>query len=448
MFLNWTKNFIFKNNLVLKTLSVLPERFLFHKMYFDIIALNKKYEKDEDKNAVRMVLRKQLMFVLRNSLRNVKYYRENIRINPNDINEENVYDMLLKFPYLNKKTIMANKQDFVDERISRFALHYGTSGGSTGQGVGIFRTKKEYDIEKAFFKYEWGKYGFSQFKSRIIKIGTEARRNSDEDPLRFIGNRLLISPYHLNMEWIEKIYDSFMKFQAEFIDTYPSCLEYIARYIQETKKNCPKFKCIFLGSEMVTDYQYDLFKQVFDSPIKISYGLTERTNFAFSYDVQSDDKFYYKLNDIYGYSENRENSFGEFEIVGTSYWNIAMPLIRYCTQDYGKIENGIIKKIDGRNQEFLIGKRGERIPGFSLKVDEFTWDFVDIYQVVQNEKGKLVLKIVPKVNFTNEISKSLLDKQVERWGGFFDMSIDVVDSIERTKSGKLRLIVNNIGLTK
>ena len=62
----------------------------------------------------------------------------------------------------------------------------------------------------------------------------------------------------------------------------------------------------------------------------------------------------YQLDNLYAYNENLEDEFGNNEIIGTSYWNEAMPFIRYKTQDFGKIDsNGFIKSLDGRGQTFL-----------------------------------------------------------------------------------------------
>jgi hypothetical protein len=38
----------------------------------------------------------------------------------------------------------------------------------------------------------------------------------------------------------------------------------------------------------------------------------------------------------------------------------------------------------------------------------------------------------------------LLAKQRERWGIFFDISIELVNAIPRTEAGKFRLVVNKL----
>jgi phenylacetate-CoA ligase len=161
--------------------------------------------------------------------------------------------------------------------------------------------------------------------------------------------------------------------------------------------------------------------------------------------AQEPDITSYRLNQLFGYSENLTDEYGNSEIVGTSYWQAAMPLIRYKTQDLGKIINGVIHSLDGRKQEYLIAKDGSAVIGYSIRIDDFTWDYVNIYQVVQEEKGRIRIKVVPRGNFSDSIKKELLKKQQERWGGLFDIEIEVVGDIARTKAGKRRLIVNSSG---
>lgn len=430
-------------NITLLIKKNLPTLLNHSREYFKVLKINRLNENSRDKILIDLLLRKQLAFLLKEAITHVPYYKETINIKASEIEVTNAYEVLESFPYLQKKVIMNNKDAFLNEKFEKQKLMYMTSGGSTGQGIGVWRTRNEQDIEKAFFDYEWGKLGYHYLKSRIVKFGTEARKRNSEEPWEIRGSSLLISPYHLNNRWMLEIYDKIAAFRPDFFHTYPSCLEALTRFIYD--RDLPKIRCkgLLLASEMFTDEQHQLFKKLFNCPFKAHYGLCEHTNLAFMYEDDSG-LFYYKLNNVYGYSENLKDQYGNYEIIGTSYWNIAMPLIRYRTQDYGKIRNGIIKNLEGRNQEYLITREGNKIPGFSIKIDEFTWDYIDIYQVVQNEIGKIIIKVVPRQNFNDEIKGQILIKQKERWGGFFDINVEVTDSIPRTEAGKLRLIINNI----
>ena len=116
--------------------------------------------------------------------------------------------------------------------------------------------------------------------------------------------------------------------------------------------------------------------------MSISYGLTERTNLAFA-SYRQGAIGPYRFDQLYAVNENRIRG-GRAEIVGTSLWNDLMPLIRYCSDDFGAIDAaGNCALIEGRAQEFLFARDGNRIPGLSIVIDEATWDFVRLYQIRQ-----------------------------------------------------------------
>jgi phenylacetate-CoA ligase len=434
------KKSIFVKKIHYSTKPHFPKRIVYHKDYFllkDLLCKRDNQVLDE------CYLRKQLAFILRESLLNVPYYREKIKIRPRSINSENVYDALKEFPFLDKKSIMDNKEAFINEKVDKSRLHYGTSGGSTGQGIGVWRTKREGHIEQAFFDYEWGKLGYQPGKSKVVRFATAARRKKDEIPWQRIANHLYISPYHLTKKWLPQIYQKILDFQPDFFHTYPSCLEGVARYMRDNQLPPIICKGLLLASEVFTEDQCHLFLKMFNAPMLPHYGLSECSNLAFGYYDKKKDRVIYKINDVYGVAENRKSDIG-YEIIGTSYWNIAMPLIRYRTQDYGQIVNGVIERLDGRSNDFLVAKDGSKIPGFTIKIDEFTWDYVNIYQVVQNKKGCIELHIVPKRALAVNEKNMILEKQIDRWGGFFDIELVEKYVIPRTKVGKMRLIINNL----
>ena len=50
---------------------------------------------------------------------------------------EPVRELLQQFPFLTKAVIMSRQRDFLDERLNPRFLNYATSGGSSGQGIGL-----------------------------------------------------------------------------------------------------------------------------------------------------------------------------------------------------------------------------------------------------------------------------------------------------------------------
>jgi phenylacetate-CoA ligase len=97
--------------------------------------------------------------------------------------------------------------------------------------------------------------------------------------------------------------------------------------------------------------------------------------------------------------------------------------------------------IDGREQEFLIDRTGNRIPGLSIIIDEVTWDFVRLYQIRQKKPGAIRLAVVGKHGpLTQEQKDFVLGAQLKRWGSFFDIDLEEVADIPLAPNGKRKLV--------
>jgi phenylacetate-CoA ligase len=389
------------------------------------------------------LLKKQLCTVIREALTYVPYYRDlHLGIDPTKVIAENVMSILTQFPYLDKAKIMENPKYFISSRFKADDLISSTSSGSSGIGIIVYRNLRELHIERAFFNYEWGKAGYRR-SSRMIRIGADAVKTEKEYPCEIEGQRLLISPFHIDENWIDTIVKEIEKFGARYIHAYPSSLEMLLRLSGNSALLLDKIKGIFLASERVPESFLQLLYQI-NPGIKVlfHYGLTERSNSAWG--QYQNHKISYICDDIYSHSENFTSQHGYAEIVGTSRWQLVMPLIRYKTQDFGLIENGKIQNLEGRRQEFLVTKQNTNISGFAIDIDEFMWEYVHIWQVVQNEIGRVEFHLIPKSNYTSDIGEKILKVLDKKWGGFFDMKIVLRDNISPTTRGKFQFVVNNM----
>lgn len=413
----------------------LPARLIYHPDYFRVHALLARDEGGRALEAGRCLRR-----VLVHALEHVPWYRHHVRLGPREAAHEPLERVLACFPYLTKEEVMARQRDFLDRRADPRKLLYATSGGSSGQGIGMWRSKRLADIEKAFFTHEWGRYGFSFDKARILRIGADARRLAHEPPTRVIGNRLMLSPYHVAEAHRAPILDAIRRFRPAFVHAYPSSAAALADLLGNADLDL-RVRAVLLASEPATPAQLAAIRAAFRCPVSLNYGLSERTNLAFA-DYGEAGLSAYRFQPLYGWSENRADE-ERLEIVGTSLWNDVMPLIRYRTGDYGAIDaQGRCPAIDGRGQEFLVDRSGRRIPGLAIVIDEATWDFVRLYQVRQRHPGAIVLAVVPRHGGLSADQRAfVLDAQRRRWGGFFDIALQVESDIPLAPNGKRKLVV-------
>jgi phenylacetate-CoA ligase len=443
---NNIRDIVKKNNdlfcFSVKVRNRIPRKIYYPKDYFKILRLLKL--KDLNKLNLESYRNKKLCNVLKEALEYVPYYKKlNLGIKSGDVTEENAFKILNAFPYLDKKIIMENPKDFINVKYNKGKLILCTCGGTTiGPRIDIWRTRRENLLEKCFFDYKWSKLGYKN-NSKIVRISVEGIKREDEYPCSYVGDKMRISPAHLNKKWLEEIYNKIKEFKPEFFHSYPSSFQFLLQYMSENNLTIDNIKGIFLSSEIVTENLLNLSQSVFkDVPVIFHYGLTERSNLAWG--IFEDGSISYKCDDIYGYSENFINKEGFPEIVGTSYWNYAMPIIRYNTHDLGKIENGIINNLDGRVQDLLITKQGEKISSVNIFLEQFAWKYVDMIQLVQNEPGKIEIHIKPKDNFNVDIKEKIIKSQKSRWENIFDILVVIDQGISKTESGKIRYVINNV----
>ncbi|MDW3686381.1 hypothetical protein RA280_32505 [Cupriavidus sp. CV2] len=416
----------------------MPARMLYNADYFNVL----RHLSGGNPSASGDLVGSLLAVGLTTALRDVPFYRESSAVRWREVDARNAWEALREFPYVTKEVVMQNRDAFLSDRYRNKRKHYTTSGGSTGQGIGVWRTKRLADIEKGFFSAEWGKLGFSFERSRTLRIGADARRREEQSPLWRSGSRLMLSPYHLDERWSRLISAGVSDFQPDYIHGYPSAVAAFAKLLTHSRDLA--VKGVLLASEPAKEEQLKLISRVFRAPISVNYGLTERTNLAFATYVEGR-PLAYRFNNLYGVTEFTGEGESK-EIVGTSLWNDVFPLIRYRTGDYvGAMVDAEGFEIVGRNQEFLVSRFGSLIPGLSIVIDERTWDFVKYYQVYQSQPGEIEIKVVPRNGMLSAEEREFIHAgQLKRWGDFFDICVTQVPDIPLTKGGKRRLVVSEI----
>lgn len=412
---------------------LLPSRLLYSPNYFRLKTVVVSDALDGHK-----VIEQRLRHILLTAVRHVPAY-QGMSIRTKAILNEPPLELLREFPYLEKDQLMDAPQRYIRRNARLFLAKYATSGGTTGRGVGVWRPKAASDIEKLFFDVRWGAVGYRGVRSWVLRLAAEGIRKSDQTPVTALGRTTFLSPYHIGSRYIAAIVEQLNHRRFDFIHAYASVFFELTYLLQAYVPSRPwSVKAIFLGSEPVTIQQLQFLDAYWQCPIITHYGLNERTNLGFYRYVPGDQEITYRLEPLYSINENYQ---GTHEIVGTNLWNDLMPIIRYRTKDHGLIVDGNIKRLEGREQNFLVDRYGGKISGMSVVIDECTWGQVRQYQIRQRQIGKIELCIVPRFGgLSPEFQDYILQQQLQRWGGFFDISLTLCESLPLTRSGKTRHI--------
>jgi phenylacetate-CoA ligase len=140
-----------------------------------------------------------------------------------------------------------------------------------------------------------------------------------------------------------------------------------------------------------------------------------------------------------------------YRVVGTNFTNLAMPLVRYDVGDRVRLSllgcscgrpGRVVESIDGRSEDYLWLGDGTRLG----RLDHIFKDATRIReaQIVQRARGEMTLRVVRGVGFAEDDERQLLAETRYRVGAAMRVDLEYVDRIERTSTGKLRLVVSDV----
>ena len=208
------------------------------------------------------------------------------------------------------------------------------------------------------------------------------------------------------------------------------------------------FKSAILSSETLHDYKKKLIEEVFNCKVYDFYGNAERVAA-----IATCPEGNLHVLPEYGLVEfiDCKDREGYKEIIGTSFINMSMPLIRYRTGDVvipsekeckcGR-KSQMIDKIIGRLSEFVITPEG-RYVGMMDCLYKGLKNFIEA-QLIQEDRKNIRVKVVPDVDFSATDEANIIERVRVRVGCGMNISVEKVDSIRRTGNDKFRSVVSKL----
>ncbi|HTU66040.1 MAG TPA: hypothetical protein VMF52_08830 [Steroidobacteraceae bacterium] len=272
------------------------------------------------------------------------------------------------------------------------------------------------------------------------------------------GGRSRIHCAHaVSLENIERLVESLQRFSPDLLCIYPSALEALCGLLVESGRRL-EVPAVLTSSEVLKPAAWALAREVLGCRIADYYGQSERIAFAYAFAPRE-----YRFLPGYSHVEFvRHDSpllpegSNEllYEIVGTSFWNSLMPLVRYRTGDlvrlpaaWGQREleelalgmrtfGGIL----GRQQEVIVCPEGVRLTGLDAIPNEV--ERVLRIQVVQETLTSARVRVVPARGFGETDAAKLLANARAKVPAGLDITIEVAHWLERTPRGKTPLIIH------
>ncbi|HEU4851425.1 MAG TPA: hypothetical protein VFT37_04640 [Telluria sp.] len=359
-----------------------------------------------------------------------------------------------RFPVVDKQTLLANSTTlYPNGGVPRMWHALGKTSGTSGAPLTIFRSPRSVLYENEFIKRHWRWGGFEKGMKRSTLRGDQVVPITRAEPPYWFYNRynnqLLLSSRHLNDACVDAIIDRLEEYQPDMLQAYPSTAYTLATYLARRNRRL-RVPVVFPASEPIYLHQREAILEWLGAKVMGMYGMAERVAFATECEHGS-----LHLNTDYAHveilDENDQPTDDYGFVVGTTYYNDVMPLVRYRLSDRTRFKHGrcacgrsfpMIEEVTGKFEDSITGSNGMVL---SPSVLTFAFKYahnIRRSQVAQVGPAHWEVRIVPDTGFTPADEAELLNNIRTMVDAYVKIDIVHKDDLPNTAAGKFRWVVN------
>jgi phenylacetate-CoA ligase len=358
-------------------------------------------------------------------------------------------------PILPKDTVRARPRDFLSAQAT--PGKWLQTSGSTGNPMRFFWGADAHrEMLRGRYRF-FAMWGHDIFDRMVFLWGLGhgsapgwrgrfARcQQNVEDSLR---NRLRLPAYKMGHEDLGRHLRRIAAFRPKSIYALSRAAYLLALEAEERKFRCDSLKFVTLTGEPAYPHMIQAIERAFGVPAIMEYGSTECGFVAGQWHDRT-----LRIREDMVLPETIPGSDGRYDIVLTVLTNPSFPLIRYAIEDNAdapleRPERGfaILGNIAGRNDDLVrTGCGGYLHP---CRIDAFFefeyFRYVRGYRVHQRADGSLTLTLeLRDPSATAELPN--LERRFRELVGGQPVTLEIVDSIPQTLSGKHRLVTSELG---
>jgi phenylacetate-CoA ligase len=363
---------------------------------------------------------------------------------------------LTAWPLLHKDRVRESPTDF---HCGTWFAARASTGGTTGTPVELVRSPAAIVAEQVCLDRMIRALDCDPRTARIAVLRADRVEQASADRPPFWtyavgGRRLILSSPHLSAATLPSFISELRKFRPDVLWVHPTMLEVLCRLLARSGEVL-RIPGVLASSEVLAPEVWKLARELIGCTIVDYYGLAERV--AFAHAAGPGEYFF-----LPGYAavelvpHATDGNEGWYEIVGTSLWNTAMPLVRYCTGDLirtttrcterelQEIAYGIrpFSGVIGRSQDVLLSPDGRSVtPGVSHIAHGV--EHLLRLQIVQHAADHIVLRVLAGPQFSHADAERLLRNAEKKAPPPARIDVEIVDSLERTARGKTPLVIHS-----
>lgn len=393
-----------------------------------------------------------LRAIVESAARHVPFYRDRYRSLHLDAQAWDFPEAVARLPLLSKDEVRAAGRSMISER-KPGPLFAGSTSGTTGSPLRLYQDLPAINRENAFVSRQLAWAGLRPGERRAWIRGDMIVPADQRKPPYWRLNRaertLMLSSYHLSASAAPAYLEALARFDPAVIQAYPSSIGFLATWMRGEGRRYRggALRAIVTSSETLPDPLRREIEAAFGCRVFDWYGQFERVAA-----IGTCERGRYHLLTDYSYVEMLADEDGLFELVGTGFNNLSMPLIRYrcgdlvrpaaagercaCGRSFPLIEQIIgraddpIKLPDGRS----IGRLDHVFKGVEGILEA---------QIRQDRPDSVTIMVVPSATFNERTREVLSSNFRQRLGDGPVLEIRLVDAIPRTGNGKFKGVVSN-----
>jgi phenylacetate-CoA ligase len=390
----------------------------------------------------------RLAYVLHRAATRVPFYRDQWAARRRR-GDRASWDLLANWPVLAKDTLRANPEAFVAEDCDIRKLMHGQTSGTTGTPIHVWQSRATLARLYAIAETRTRKWDGIPATARWARLGGQlVTPVLQRRPPFWVWNvamrQLYMSSYHLAPDLIPHYLDALRRYKIVYLAGYSSSIHALAQQIVRYGRRDLTMQAVYTNAEPLDQEQRRTIGQAFQCPVRETYGMVETVAAASECPAGR----LHQWPEVGHIEVEQESS----ELICTGLLNPDMPLIRYRVGDRGRLASAglqcecgrslpVISHIEGRTDDLLVTPDGRAIG----RLSQVGKGIVGLResQIIQEERDLLRVLVALAPGYALDYASTLTERVRERMGDV-RVVVQQVDTIPRTRNGKLRAVVCNL----
>ena len=408
----------------------------------------------DELNQIQLKLLKRLIL---HCYKTVPFYRQLMDEQSISVKSIKTLDDIKQFPILSKKEVLTAGDRIVSTKYPRWMMSVGLTGGTTGTPLSLLRNLFSVGNEHAFLRRQWDWAGIdfcdntAYLSGRVIfdPDKTQGQLYAYDPFMR----ELILSTYHLSAETAWQFLDAIERYRVKAIIGYTSSISFLARACLDLDRKC-NLKAVLTTSETLNDYMRETISEAFGCKVFDYYGAAERVCYIFTCECGS-----YHVMPEYGLTEFipvEDSDDNRFKIIATGFWNFGTPLLRYDIGDIVTVNKfdrrcacgrafPTVKAISGRTGDVIRTPSGREYgPTLMARVAKGANNILQS-QIIQEKIDQITVLYVPNKMFSEKDLSNFRKHMYHHLPSELKIHFKQVSNVERTRSGKINLLVSRLG---